>query len=219
MQKHLRSLYGRVVQLVLLHALPLDGTMWAQEMKLLPGNIIAPTLYSYGESIQDWARAVLDMTTDEALVVVGSSVGGSCALEVARLAPLRIKALVLIGTKAGVRPDPLLRDEAVRVLREQGMEMAWSEYWAGLFGVNADPEIIERARRLACSLEIDSVVRGVKAFHNRNDLTDFARSWPGPLVVIRGDQDCTPPRSAAAELASSPLGELHTVEDAGHYAF
>jgi pimeloyl-ACP methyl ester carboxylesterase len=206
------------MQLVLLHALPFDGTMWANEMQLLPDKTIAPALYAYGDSIEDWARAVLELTTEEALVVVGNSVGGSCALEVARQAPRRVKAIVLIGAKAGVRPDPLLRDEAVSILHDQGMAKAWSKYWVGLFGVKASPEVIERSRQLACSLEIDDVVRGVKAFHNRHDLTDFARSWPLPLVVIHGDQDRTPRYSEAVETASSQHGELHVVEDAGHYA-
>jgi pimeloyl-ACP methyl ester carboxylesterase len=206
------------VQLVLLHALPLDGTMWVNEMGLLPGATLAPTLYSLGESIEDWAHGVLDFTDDkEALVVVGNSVGGSCALEVARQAPDGVKAIVLIGAKAGVRPDPLFRDESVRFLRERGMEDAWPKYWAGLFGANADSRVVEAARRLACSLEIGDVVRGVKAFHNRHDLTDFARSWSKPLVVIRGDQDGSPPHSAAADAASSPRGEIHVIEDAGHY--
>ena len=192
--------------------------MWANEMDLLPGATLAPTLYSLGESIEDWAQAVLDLTRDEeALVVVGNSVGGSCALEVARQAPDRVKAIVLIGAKAGVRPDPLFRDEAISVLHERGMEGAWPKYWAGLFGTHADPGVVEGARRLAYSLDIGDVVRGVKAFHNRRDLTDFARSWPKPLVVIRGDQDCTPPHSAAAETASSHLGEIHVIDDAGHY--
>src|ERR1700733_2868413 len=102
------------MQLVLLHALPFDMTMWANCMQLLPGKTIAPTLYVYGESIEDWAEAVLELTSDGALVVVGNSVGGSCALEVARQAPRRVKAIVLIGAKAGVRPDPLFRDESVR---------------------------------------------------------------------------------------------------------
>ena len=98
---------------------PLDGTMWANEMQLLPDAALAPTLYPFGESITDWAQAVLDLSCDEALVVVGNSVGGSCALEVARQAPGRVKAIVLIGAKASVRPDPIFRDEAVRVLREK----------------------------------------------------------------------------------------------------
>ena len=80
-----------------------------------------------------------------------------------------------------------------------------------------DPEVVETARRIACSLDIDEVVRGIKAFHNRRDLSDFARSWSKPLVVIRGDQDVTPPHAAAAETASSEFGELHIIEGAGHY--
>ena len=134
--------------------------------------------------------------------------------------PVRIQvgaqAIVLIGAKAGVRPDPVLRDDAVRIL-SGGMETAWPKYWAGLFGAGTDPGVIERARRIACSLDIRDVVRGVKAFHNRQDLTDFAQSWPKPLVVIRGDQDGAPPHPAAAETASSPLGEPHVIENAGHY--
>jgi pimeloyl-ACP methyl ester carboxylesterase len=98
------------------------------------------------------------------------------------------------------------------------MEEAWPKYWADLFGANADPEVVEAARLLACSLDIRDVVRGVKAFHNRHDMTDFCRSWPKPLVVIRGDQDGTPPHSSAAATASSLLGEIHVIKDTGHYA-
>jgi len=206
------------MQLVLLHALPLNGTMWANEMELVPAGTIAPTLYSFGESIEDWARAVLDLTSQhDPLVVVGNSVGGSCALEVARQAPGRVKAVILIGAKAGVRPEPGFRDEAIGTLRDHGMEGAWPKYWAGLFGANADPRVVEDARRLACSLDIEDIVRGVKAFHDRHDLSGFARSWPKPLLVIRGDQDDTPGYADAAQTAAGPLGELHVIEDAGHY--
>lgn len=65
---------------------------------------------------------------------------------------------MLIGAKAGVRPDPVLRDDAVRVL-SGGMETARRKYWAGLFGAGTDPGVIERARRIACSLDIRDVVR------------------------------------------------------------
>lgn len=78
--------------------------MWTGEMHLLPERTIAPTLYGFGESIEEWARAILDVASEGPLVVVGNSVGGSCALEVARQAPDRIQAIVLIGAKAGVRP-------------------------------------------------------------------------------------------------------------------
>ncbi|MBX4910893.1 MULTISPECIES: hypothetical protein [Rhizobium] len=38
------------LELLLLHALPLDGTMWAEQMELLPGATYAPTLYSFCQS-------------------------------------------------------------------------------------------------------------------------------------------------------------------------
>ena len=89
------------MQLVLLHAFPLDGTMWANEMSLLPNATMAPTLYSVGESIEDWARAVLDLATEKALVLVGNSVGGSCRARSRPPGSGRTKAIVLIGAKAG----------------------------------------------------------------------------------------------------------------------
>jgi pimeloyl-ACP methyl ester carboxylesterase len=119
--------------LLLLHALPLDGSMWASQMDLLPGAVWAPTLYGLGDSIEAWAAAVLQQVPCERLIVAGCSVGGSCALEVAALAPERVAALVLIGAKAGHRPEPALRDTALALLQGEGVEAAWARYWAPLF--------------------------------------------------------------------------------------
>lgn len=66
--------------------------------------MIRPNLYGLGESLEAWAGGVLDLVSTGPLILVGSSVGGSCALEVARLAPDRVAAVALIGAKAGHRP-------------------------------------------------------------------------------------------------------------------
>ena len=39
-------------ELLFLHALPLDGSMWAGQMELLPGASFAPTLYGMGDSVE-----------------------------------------------------------------------------------------------------------------------------------------------------------------------
>lgn len=49
------------MELVLLHALPLDGSMWANELRLPFDAAIAPTLYLMGDSLESWARGVLDL--------------------------------------------------------------------------------------------------------------------------------------------------------------
>jgi pimeloyl-ACP methyl ester carboxylesterase len=96
--------YDPAMRLVLLHALPLDGRMWDATGTRF-GGAFAPTLYGLGESVRDWAVAVLEHCGIDELLVVGNSVGGSCALEVARAAPGQVRGVVLVGAKPGCRPD------------------------------------------------------------------------------------------------------------------
>src|SRR5262245_28737915 len=110
------------LEMLFLHALPLDGSMWAVQQRLLPGPACAPTLYSFGDSIAAWAAGALSLVQGDRLVVIGCSVGGSCAFEIAAIAPERVAALVLIGTKAGHRPDPALHAGALRTIADKGLE-------------------------------------------------------------------------------------------------
>lgn len=206
------------MRLLFLHALPLDGRMWAAQMHLLPGATSAPTLYGAGSSLEEWAEYVLAEVGHEELVVVGCSVGGSCALEVAARAPDQVAALVLIGAKAGHRPEPGLRDAAVRLLRSEGLAVAWSRYWEPLFGPNVDPQVVAAAHAIALDQDVADVVRGVEAFHSRRDLTHVAETWSRPLVVIAGEHDRTPSTATMAALVeSAPRGAFHVVPEAGHY--
>jgi pimeloyl-[acyl-carrier protein] methyl ester esterase len=49
---------GGKPELLLLHALPLDGSMWAEQAKLRPEASYAPTLYPLGDHIEAWANEV-----------------------------------------------------------------------------------------------------------------------------------------------------------------
>ena len=48
------------LELLFLHALPLDGSMWAAQKQLLPDSTYTPTLYPFGDSIEAWAVAALN---------------------------------------------------------------------------------------------------------------------------------------------------------------
>ena len=158
------------MRVVLLHSLPLDASMWSSGADLGIEHPVAPTLYGLGATLEEWARGVVDLAGPDPFVVIGNSVGGSCALEVAALVPERVRAIVLIGAKADHRPEPELRDEAIRVLIEGGMAAAWPRYWAPRFGRHAPAAVIERARTIANDQAVDDVIRGVAAFHGRRDL-------------------------------------------------
>ncbi len=205
------------MRLLFLHALPFGGEMWEEEIRHFGPDAVAPTLYDEGETLEEWARAALGAVGDEPFIVVGSSIGGSCALEVARLAPGRVAGVVLIGAKAGVRPEPAERDRAVACLSAAGVDAAWFEFWRPLFGPDTSPTTLDHGLALARRVGAPSLARGVRAFHDRADRSDVAQRWTKPLVGICGEHDGAPGAAVMRALATGASRHFHVVNDCGHY--
>jgi len=204
------------MKLVLLHALPLDGRMWQEITENSATAVVAPDLYPLGDSVEEWASGVLRLAGSGPLVVVGNSVGGSVAIEVARLAPRQVCWMILVGVKAGHRPNPDYRDAAVRMLRSQGMGAAWPAYWGPLVAPTTEPRVAGAMREIAASQDVEDVVRGVRAFHGRRDRSDFMASWVGPVTVVSGEHD--PLSGGARAFAETlPRAGFEIIPGAGHY--
>jgi pimeloyl-ACP methyl ester carboxylesterase len=206
------------MRVVLLHALPLTGAMWHRQLSWLPASSLAPTLYDMGGSITEWARTVHALCGDEQLFLVGASVGGFCALEMARLAPEQVRAVVLVGSKAGVRRDDDARDYAVRRLREDGSEGAWTEFWEPLFGPSSDRRVRDEAKAACMEVGVDRLVGGVRTFFDRDDLSAFAQGWDHPVHAISGAHDRAPsPATSMSAVNPGKGGTFHLIADSGHY--
>lgn len=195
--------------------MPFDGSVWPAAIRAIDESI-APNLYDFGDDITAWAHAVLDLAGPGPLDLVGNSIGGSCALEIAALAPDRVRSIVFMGATAGHRPEPDFRDEALRLLREEGISPAWERYWLPLFGPSTSSSVLASALELVTSIGAEAVARGVHAFHTRPDRHQFALDLDVPFLVLTGEFDLNPPRSRtfAADLRQ---GEFATIEGAGHY--
>jgi pimeloyl-ACP methyl ester carboxylesterase len=191
--------------------------MWARQMDLLPGATHAPTLYRFGDRIESWASGALELARGARLIVVGCSVGGSCALEAAIAAPDRIAALVLIGTKAAHRRDPALEAAVLQSLREQGLAESWRAGWKPLLSKAASGEAVAESERIACRQSPREVARGVTAFHTRPSRERFLSEFAKPIVIVTGADDIAPATSAAQAEAARD-GRLHVVPECGHYA-
>ncbi|MGB0114165.1 MAG: alpha/beta fold hydrolase [Ilumatobacteraceae bacterium] len=204
------------MKLLLLHPLPLDGSIFSDSLRSLVDDCVSPTLYEHGDDLVGWARAALDAVGDGPVVVVGNSVGGSCAVEVARLAPTKVEGLVLCGTKAGHRPEPDLRDEALETLGRQGLRVAWERYWRPLFGPDVSADAVEQGWRSTTRVGAESVASGVRAFHGRADREGVLEAWTGRVAFVNGEYDTHPDRYR--RLADRlPLGSFHLVGGVGHY--
>lgn len=206
------------LELFFLHALPLDGSMWAEQMQLLPGACYAPTLYPFGDSIGDWAAGCLDLTSGDRLVLVGCSVGGSCALEVAARIPDRVAALVLIGTKAHHRPEPGFHAAALRLLQDEGVEAAWESYWRPLLSRSASNKTANAIKRIAISQARQDLARGISVFHTRPSRVDILENLSCPVLIVTGSEDPAPGcETCARQTDMARDGRLHVIEDCGHY--
>ncbi|QCK84854.1 alpha/beta hydrolase [Phreatobacter aquaticus] len=206
------------MDILFLHALPLDGSMWDAQRRFLPNPSYAPTLYGMGDSVGQWARAAVSLVKGDRMIVVGCSVGGSCALEVAAIAPERVAALVLIGTKAQHRPDPALHGAALSLLRNEGLEAAWRAFWAPLFSDATPHHVVDQAKGIALRQTARDVEAGVTAFHSRPSRDGLLAQCRQPLVFVTGEDDRAPGRDANMVQASQARnGALHIVPECGHY--
>jgi 3-oxoadipate enol-lactonase len=206
------------VKVVLLHAFPLDSRMWEPQLEALAGHdVIAPDLYDLGSSMDEWARAILPQIGGD-FAVVGASMGGYAALALTRLAPERVRALALVGSRAD--PDTPERREAraatIESIRTGGAEALWEEMVPRLFADDSDPAVVERARRLALDREPEGLMRALGAIRDRPDSTDVVEALEAPVLVAVGDRDPYVPLEVAEALAERvPDGRI-AVYHSGH---
>jgi pimeloyl-ACP methyl ester carboxylesterase len=201
------------VKVLLLHAFPFDERMWEG----FDGE--APHLYTLGESIDDWARAIASnaVLQGEELAVVGASMGGYCAQRL--LAHADVRALVLVGSRADAdAPERRqARDETIRLIREEGLERLWEKQRPVLFPEDADPEVVARARALALEQDPEELATAVAAMRDRPDSTGLVRETEAPVLVARGEHDPFLSAEEADALAASARdGRTHTFAGCGH---
>jgi 3-oxoadipate enol-lactonase len=206
------------VNVVLLHAYPLDPRMWEPQLDALAGhNVIAPELYDFGSSMEEWARAVLDRV-DGDFAVVGASMGGYAALAAARLAPERVRALVLSGSRAD--PDTperrAGRAATIELIREGGPAALWEDMRPKLFPDDADPAVVENAHRLSLGRDSEGLVRAIQAIRDRPDSTDVVESLEAPVLIAAGDDDPFVPVADAEALAARARDGRIAIYRSGH---
>jgi pimeloyl-ACP methyl ester carboxylesterase len=207
------------VRVLLLHAFPLDERMWDPQREALRDHeAIAPNLYALaGQSMDAWAMELLRQAWGE-LVVVGASMGGYAALALARLAPERVRALVLAGARADA-DSPERRDdrmETIERIRSGGAQALWDKM-SPLLTAGASDDAGRPVHGLALEQSGEDMIKAVRAMRDRPDSTDVLTSLPSPVLLVVGEADpLLAPEEAAGLAASAPNGRAVTIKGAGH---
>jgi pimeloyl-ACP methyl ester carboxylesterase len=192
------------VRVLLLHAFPLDKQMWAPQREALAGHeVIAPRLYGRGRTMDEWADSIAGETEGD-LAVVGASMGGYCALALARRAPERVRGLLLVGARpdADTEERRAGRADTIELIRNEGLEGLWRIMLPKLFHDQsvADKQLVYR--------DADALVTALEAVRDRQDSTDVVRSFSGPVQFVVGEFD---PYVSAGELREFEVRELQGV--------
>ena len=165
--------------------------------------------------------AILLATHAGELLPVGCSMGGMVALEMARQAPRRVRALALLGSSA--RPDtPQLIELRTRSIAafEAGRldEVLRANVMFAFHPLHAkQPALIERYVAMVRRAGVPRLVSQNRAVMARADLRPTLRGIGCPVLVACGEADgLTPPEHARELLSLLPQARLEIVPGAGH---
>jgi pimeloyl-ACP methyl ester carboxylesterase len=207
------------MKVVLLHAFPLDERIWERQQAVLAGyDVTAPNLYRLGGASMDvWATGLLREIWDE-VVLVGASMGGYCALAFTRIAPERVRGLVLAGSRADADSPERKEDRlaTIEALQDQGPAAVWTKM-KPLLTAAADEELEAQLQAWALEQRTGDLVSALRAMRDRADSADVLQALEAPVLVVAGSEDALVPADDAKAIADTAKnGEAQIIEGAGH---
>jgi len=172
-----------------------------------------PDLAGHGDSIAAYAAAVIEFleTLQQPAVLLGHSMGGGIAIEVALLRPELLTGLVLActGCKLPVSEKLLAGFEA-------DYEKALDSVARYCFSKTVDPELLRRAR-LEMGKAAPAIVRADFAMCNDFDRCDRLSEITMPTLVICGAKDVMTPLASSEQLRNSIANSrLEVIPEGSH---
>jgi pimeloyl-[acyl-carrier protein] methyl ester esterase len=229
--------HGRDV--VLFHGWALHGGMWGPWIDALAADYRLHLLDLPGHGRSPWTAAAGDLAgfarsvrphVPPGSVVLGWSLGGLVALELASRHPGLVGALVLVATTPKFVADPDWEHGVpLDVLEQfsQGLALDYRRTVQNFLSlqVRGDEHAIETLRQLRRSLashgEPDprALEAGLEVLRH-GDLREDLLRITVPALVIAGEHDRLTPPGAGLELASRlPSARMRLVERSGHAPF
>lgn len=225
---------GRGLPVVLLHAFPLNRTMWEPQIAALFGECrcIVPDLRGFGHSPKsgpysmerhaDDVVALLDALQIEQAVMAGLSMGGYVALALFRHHRKRVRALVLADTRAAADSAEAKqkRNDLIAVATNEGTASIADKQITGLIGKSTrekQPELVERIRGIMTGESVEGIVGALTAMRERPDSTAMLAEIDVPTLVVVGEEDTiTPVKESRAMHEAIRGSRLEIVPGAGH---
>jgi 3-oxoadipate enol-lactonase len=217
--------------LLLLHAFPLDASMWEPQAEAFGPWIplVAPNAPGFGgtelsgsvttmAAAADGARQAMAQADVDRAVVCGLSMGGYVALEFWKRHRDAVAGLVLANTRAGADDEAgrerrralasRLRSEGSAFLVESPPPLLSSEAPAGLW---------DRVRDIIRDQAAEAIAAASLGMAERADFTGDLVRIDVPTLVVTSDGDTLIPSAATIPMADAiPGAQLSVIAGAGH---
>ncbi len=231
------DLRGEGPAILFIHGYPLDHSIWEHQLAHLDGwRRIVPDLRGMGQSdapdlgysMTTYAEdllALLETLGVGQAVVCAMSMGGYIAFEMLRRAREKVRALILMDTRAEADSAEIRRgrDLSATQAREGGAAAIAAALLPRMLAAGvaaAQPELVERVRLMMAATPLAGLLGALAVMRDRPDSGTLLRSLSGlPTLVLVGDEDqLTPPPVVEAVAKAVPGAGFERIPGAGHLA-
>jgi 3-oxoadipate enol-lactonase len=224
---------------VLIHGFPFDRTMWSHQRSSVGSiyRLILPDLRGHGTSAAPDGIYTVDEMADDVLelldglqisgpvVLGGLSMGGYVALSIAARHPERLKALMLINTRASAdSPEAAkVREELARRVETSGdAEPVVAVMLPKVFAKTTferHPELVARMHARMARTPARAIAGTLRGLAIRPDRTNDLPGIKVPTLVLAGQFDALIPLEESESMARRiPGAKLVVIPEAGHMA-
>ncbi|MDF0487848.1 alpha/beta fold hydrolase [Sphingomonas sp. H39-1-10] len=225
------------------HSYLFDSRMWSPQLEALSARyrVVAPDMWGHGRSgkmpadtrdIADLARqhlSLMDYLAIDRCAVIGLSLGGMWAAELALMAPERVSALVMMDTSLAAEPAPsrdayfgmLAAVEQAGVIPPPVVATALDMFFSPAIDTHSPgcrEDVATRLRTWNSARLLDSVVPLGRMTFGRREALAALSTLTMPTLVATGADDKARPAAEGRAMAEQIGCRFSLIPDAGHIA-
>jgi pimeloyl-ACP methyl ester carboxylesterase len=210
-------------QLVFLHGFGEDERVWTDFLAFhtFSFSVICPSYAEWTDcaSIADYARKIVSsLPLSGDFILVGHSMGGYIALEIASQFPEKVKKVVMLHSTflPDTEEKKINRDRTAELLVKKGTRFFIGPFLPNLFA-SVSQELISTLAERYRTLPASGLIAATKAMRDRNDFTTFVQTSDIPFLFILGEQDALISTGSITRFVTKSVVILPNVGHQGTY--
>ena len=221
---------GEGTPILWIHGFPLASSIYEHQLAIRHVRHVMPDLPGFGQSrpqgaemsIDDYAHMCIELLDHRGIdraILAGLSMGGYICFAMARIAPERMRGLILIDTRetADTEEGRKGRYESIEKVKKEGVTPIVESMLPKMLTPNAPAEMVTRVREIMSSSSPEGVIAALRAMATRPDSTPLLSEIRVPTLILVGEEDAITPPSDSERMAAGISGSrLVRIEGAAH---